>query len=64
VNFDEQSNDNNLRADFDMMQEVREEARIRVEAAKLRAARRYNTRVRGRAFQKEDLVWRKVGEAH
>jgi len=47
-----------------MMQEVREEARIRVEAAKLRAARRYNTRVRGRAFQKEDLVWRKVGEAH
>jgi len=46
-----------------MVQEVREEARIRAEAAKLRAARRYNTRVRRRTFQKEDLVWRKVGEA-
>jgi len=31
-------------------QEVREEARVWEEATKLRAARRYNTRVRGRAF--------------
>jgi len=61
--FDEQSNGDNLRADLDMVQEVREEARIRAEAAKLRATRRYNTRVRRRAFQKGDLVWQKVGEA-
>jgi len=61
--FDEQSNNDNLRADLDMVQEVLEEARIRAKAAKLRAARRYNTRVRRRTFQKEDLVWRKVGEA-
>jgi len=60
VSFDEQSNDNNLRAELDMVQEVREEARVRAEAAKLRAARRYNTRVCRRAFQKGDLVWRKV----
>jgi len=63
VSFDERSNDNNLCADLDMVQEVREEARIRAEAAKLRAVRRYNTRVRRRAFQKGDLVWRKVGKA-
>ena len=41
--FNEQSNGDNLHADLDMVQEVREEARIRTEAAKLRAARRYNT---------------------
>jgi len=61
--FGEQNNDDNLRADLDLVQEMLEEARIRAEAAKMRAARRYNTWVRRRAFQKGDLVWGKVGEA-
>jgi len=63
TNFDAENNDNNLLASLDLIHEVREDARIREEAAKLRAARRYNTRVRERAFQKGDLVWRKVGTA-
>ena len=42
---------------------MREEAMVREEATKLRAARRYNTQVRERAFQRGDLVWRKIGEA-
>jgi len=44
-------------------EEVWEEARVRKEAAKLRAAGCYNTRVRECTFQKGDLVWRKVAEA-
>jgi len=63
THFDEQNNDNNLLANLDLIHEVREDARIREEAAKLRAARQYNTRVRERAFRKGDLVWRKVGTA-
>jgi len=63
TNFDEQCKDDNLRANLDLVQEVREEARIHEEAAKLRAARRYNFRVRQRTFQRDNLVWRKVGEA-
>jgi len=63
ANFDEESNPNRLRVDLDLIQEVREEARVRDEAAKLRAARRYNTQLRERSFKKDDLVWRKTGEA-
>ena len=63
ANFDEESNEGSLRVNLDLVQEVQEEARVREEAAKLRAARRYNTRLRERSFQKSDLVWRKVGEA-
>jgi len=63
ANFRDRTNDDNLRVELDLVQEVREEAKIREEAAKLRAARRYNTRVRERAFRKGDLVWKKVSEA-
>jgi len=48
---------------LDLVQEVREEANVLEEAAKLRAAKWYNTRVRERTFQRGGLVWRKVGEA-
>jgi len=63
TNFDEQSNDYNLRAELDLVQEVHVEARIWEEVAKLRAAQWYNTQVRERAFQRGDLVCRKVGKA-
>ena len=56
ANFDEESNANSLRVNLDLVQEVREEARVREEAAKLRAPRRYNTRLRERSFQNGDLV--------
>jgi len=49
-NFDAENNDNNLLASLDFMHEVCEDARIWEEAAKLRAARRYNTRVCERTF--------------
>jgi len=38
-------------------------ARIKEKAAKLRAARRYNTKVQPQAFQPSNLVWRVRGEA-
>ena len=52
TNFDEQSNDDNLRAELNLVHEIREEARVREEVAKLRVARRYNTRVHKLTFQK------------
>jgi len=48
--FDDQFNDYNLRAELYLVHEVREEAKVREEATRLRAARRYNTQVRERKF--------------
>nr|KYP75978.1 Retrovirus-related Pol polyprotein from transposon opus [Cajanus cajan] len=52
-----------LAADLDLVDELRDEAQIHEEACKLRASRRYNTRVRPRSFRVGDLVWRLLGEA-
>jgi len=60
MKFAEHGNDNSLQVGLDLVQEVREEAQVQKEAAKLRTARHYNTRVQEWAFQKGDLVWRKV----
>nr|KYP31009.1 hypothetical protein KK1_049275 [Cajanus cajan] len=49
--------------DLDQLDELRDEAQIHAEACKLRAARRYNSRVKPRSFQEGNLVWRLLEEA-
>jgi len=47
-----------LAASLDLINELRDRARIRDEAGKLRVARRYNSKVNTRCFHPGDLVWR------
>nr|KYP33134.1 Retrovirus-related Pol polyprotein from transposon opus [Cajanus cajan] len=61
--FNDEQNAQELAADLDLVDELREEAQVHEEACKLRASRRYNTRVKPRAFRARDLVWRLLGEA-
>nr|KYP73955.1 Transposon Ty3-I Gag-Pol polyprotein [Cajanus cajan] len=61
--FNSEQNAQELATDLDLVDELRDEAQIREEACKLRASRRYNTRVRPRSFRVGDLVWRLLGEA-
>nr|KYP32936.1 hypothetical protein KK1_046268 [Cajanus cajan]KYP32938.1 hypothetical protein KK1_046270 [Cajanus cajan] len=61
--FDSEQNAQETAVNVDLIDELREKARIREEACKLRASRRYNTRVRPRSFRVGDLVWRLLGEA-
>nr|KYP74108.1 Pol polyprotein [Cajanus cajan] len=61
--FNSEQNAQELAADLDLIDELRDEARIHEEACKLRASRRYNTRVRPRSFRVGDLVWRLLGDA-
>nr|KYP68215.1 Transposon Ty3-I Gag-Pol polyprotein [Cajanus cajan] len=61
--FDTEQNAKELAADLDLVDELRDKAQIHAEACKLRASRRYNTRVRPRSFRTGDLVWRLLGEA-
>ncbi|RDX64827.1 Tf2-9, partial [Mucuna pruriens] len=53
-------NEEELRANLDLIQEVREIAHIREYAVKARAARRYNRKVVPRSFKARDLVLKKV----
>nr|KYP55448.1 hypothetical protein KK1_001660 [Cajanus cajan] len=52
-----------MAVDLDLIDELRDEARIHEEACKLRASRRYNTRFLPRFFRAGDLVWRLLGDA-
>nr|KYP34993.1 Transposon Ty3-I Gag-Pol polyprotein [Cajanus cajan] len=61
--FSGEQNAQELAADLDLVDELRDEAQIHEEACKLRASRRYNTRVKPRSFREGDLVWRLLGEA-
>ena len=61
--FQQQQNEENMRVELDTTEEVREMAMIKEEAAKLQAARRYNTKIKPWAFQPSDLVRRVWGEA-
>ena len=51
----EESNDER-RVNLDMLDEAREEARIKVEAVKRRAEHQYSSKVKPRQFQVADLV--------
>nr|KYP41403.1 hypothetical protein KK1_037237 [Cajanus cajan] len=61
--FKSEKNAQEKTINLDLIDELREEARIHEEVCKLRASRRYNTRVRPRSFRVDDLVWRLLGEA-
>nr|KYP40608.1 Gypsy retrotransposon integrase-like protein 1 [Cajanus cajan] len=54
--FDNEQNVQEAAVNLDLIDELKEEARIHEEACKLRASRRYNTRVRPRSFWVDDLV--------
>ncbi|RDX71668.1 hypothetical protein CR513_48942, partial [Mucuna pruriens] len=58
--FEPSENETELRANLDMLQEVREAAHIREFAIKTRIAKMYNRRVIPRSFKHEDLVLRNV----
>jgi len=52
-----------MKTELDLLEELREKARIKEEVFKKRAARRYNAKVSPRNFQKGDLVWGMTGDA-
>ena len=54
--FQQQQNEENMRVELETTEVVRVTMRIKEEAAKLRAAKRYNTKVQPRAFQLGNLV--------
>nr|KYP35260.1 hypothetical protein KK1_043716 [Cajanus cajan] len=61
--FNNEQNTHELATDLDLLDEIRDEAKVHEEACKLRASRRYNSRVKPRSFRAGDLVWRLLGEA-
>jgi len=46
-----------LLVDLNLINEFSDKSRIREEACKVRATRRYNLKVKPRSFQKRNLVW-------
>ena len=48
--FQQQQNEENIRVELEIIEEVREMATIREKAIKLQVAQRYNTKVQPRAF--------------
>ncbi|RDX80199.1 Tf2-6, partial [Mucuna pruriens] len=58
--FEPSENEEELRANLDLLQEVREIAHIREYVAKVRAARKHDRKIVPRSFKTRDLVLRKV----
>jgi len=56
--FDLSLNKESLSVGLDLINVLRDKSKFHKAACKLRAARRYNTKVRPRSFHKGDLVWR------
>jgi len=56
-------NEECMKTELDLLEELREKARIREEADKQQTNQRYNFRVKSRTFQPGDLVWRMTGDA-
>jgi len=56
-------NKESLLVGLDLINELREKCRIREKACKVRAARRYNSKVKPQSYQKGDLVWRMRSDA-
>ncbi|GKU97770.1 hypothetical protein SLEP1_g10862 [Rubroshorea leprosula] len=61
THFDEGRNGQLLRENLDLLDDVREEARLRTLVYKQKIANFYNKRVRPRTFKVGDLVFKKVG---
>nr|KYP59627.1 Gypsy retrotransposon integrase-like protein 1 [Cajanus cajan] len=63
THFHEESNDGAIRAELDVIDEVRDRSQIIAEACKQRMSRRFNSKLKPRNFQEGDLVWRVSGSA-
>ncbi|XP_057954059.1 uncharacterized protein LOC131148362 [Malania oleifera] len=59
-NFDEKNNSEELRVEIDLLEERQEQASLKIATYQQMVAKYYNTRVRVRNFQPEDLVLRKA----
>ena len=59
-NFVAEDSNEERRMNLDLLDEVREEARVKAEAVKRRIERRYNSKVMPRQFREGDLVMRKA----
>ena len=60
-NFVAEDSDEERRMNLDLLNEVREEARVKAEAVKRRVERKYNSKIKPRQFRDGDLV---MGKAH
>ena len=60
ANFREETNDEALRINLDLLEEQREKATIRTAAQQQRAAKYYNKKVKSKLFKEGDLVLRAV----
>ncbi|XP_077249196.1 uncharacterized protein LOC143888644 [Tasmannia lanceolata] len=60
TNFNEQTNGDGLRANLDLLEEAREESRIRVAAYNQKVSRYHDLKIRPREFRAGDLVLRKT----
>ena len=56
--FDLTLNEESLAVNLDLVRKFRDKSRIQEVACKIRASRRYKTKVWPKSFQKGDLVWR------
>ena len=59
-NFDKKNNETKLRLNLDLLDEMRERAKVRQAAYKHQLIKYYNKRVKHRSFLPGDLVLRKV----
>ena len=59
-NFVVEESNEERKVNFDLLDEVREEARIKAEALKMRVEYKFNSKLRPRQFQVADLVMRKA----
>ncbi|KAL0394475.1 UNVERIFIED_CONTAM: hypothetical protein Slati_4413700 [Sesamum latifolium] len=60
MNFSEECNENLLRKNLDLIEELREKDFLRIQRYKNIMINSYNKRVKSRSFQVEDLVLRRV----
>jgi len=56
-------NEECMKTELDLLEELREKARIQEEACKQQTSRRYNSKVKPPTFQTGDLVWHMTGDA-
>jgi len=59
-NFVAEDSNEERRMNLDLLDEIREEARVKAKAVKRRVERKYNSKIRSRHFRDGDLVMRKA----
>ena len=58
AHYDSEQNEANLRANLDLLNEIREEASVKAAARQMRVAQYYNKQVKAKVFEEGDLVLR------